>query len=192
MLLASDPSTFVDPFTNDGWGPSAEVVVEAERYPRVNRPYPAQVSGTRIGCQKLGGDPAFVDATAAHPRVLQMVEALVGGPVKRPHRNRGLYVNFPSTDEEASLGPHSDTMPAEVFGMVYLDDVPPNSGGTTIWPTSPQRLYPTLDAEHRCGFRPNPRYSPEFENILATVDPLEFVGSAGDVSTALRSTGSTA
>ena len=38
--------------------------------------------------------------------------------------------------------------------MVYLDTVPPKSGGTTIWPTSPQQLWDTLDSEHNCGFNP--------------------------------------
>ena len=49
------------------------------------------------------------------------------------------------------LGPHSDTQPGELFGFVYLDDVPPKSGGTCIWPTSPQRLYSCFENEQSYG-----------------------------------------
>ena len=38
----------------------------------------------------IGHDEAFVRATSAHPNVLHMAEALLGGPVKRPRRNRGI------------------------------------------------------------------------------------------------------
>jgi hypothetical protein len=40
---------------------------------------------------EIGHDPAFMDATCRHPNVLGMVESLLGGPVKLPTRNRGLY-----------------------------------------------------------------------------------------------------
>eukprot|EP01052_Picozoa_sp_SAG31_P022559 SAG31_NODE_1799_length_7241_cov_11.407029_4_plen_189_part_00 len=72
-------------------------------------------------------------------------------------------------------------MPAELFGMVYLSDVPPFSGGTTVWPTSPQLLWECLESEHNCGFNPNEKYSPMFEDIVTNVQPVEFVGGAGDV-----------
>jgi ectoine hydroxylase-related dioxygenase (phytanoyl-CoA dioxygenase family) len=121
-----------------------------------------------------------VAGTCAHPRVLRQVEALIGGPVKRPNRNRGAYVNFPRS-VEGQLGPHNDTMPAELFGMVYLDGVGPLSGGTTIWPGSHLELWPCVDTEHRCGFCPNARYSPTFGRIVRTVQPVEFVGGIGDV-----------
>ena len=141
---------------------------------------PVSYGDTNINWTQIGGQPDFVSVTSAHPNVLRMVQALIGGPVKRPHRNRGTYVHFPR-EEIGGLGPHNDTMPAELFGMVYLSDVPPRSGGTSIWPTSPQRLYQCLESEHRCGFNPNEKYSPEFEAILDEVKPVEFVGGAGDV-----------
>ena len=141
---------------------------------------PVSYGDTNINWTQIGGQPDFVSVTSAHPNVLRMVQALIGGPVKRPHRNRGTYVHFPR-EEIGGLGPHNDTMPAELFGMVYLSDVPPRSGGTSIWPTSPQRLYSCLESEHRCGFNPNEKYSPEFEAILEEVKPVEFVGGAGDV-----------
>ena len=37
----------------------------------------------------------FVSATSAHPNVLHVVESLLGGPVRTPNRNRGIYFIFP-------------------------------------------------------------------------------------------------
>ena len=38
----------------------------------------------------LGLRQDFLDASSAHPNVLHMVEAILGGPVKRPNSNRGV------------------------------------------------------------------------------------------------------
>lgn len=203
-LDRSDPATFVDVGPQrTGWGPPPDFGQEVERatgaairrtadqgplgkgrelgsIPGVNRPYPAGYRAGSIKWTDIGGWPSFNDATSAHPNVLSMVQALIGGPVKRPHRNRGIYPNFPSS-AQGGLGPHNDTQPSELFGFVYLDDVPPHTGGTTIWPTSPQRLWPCVDVEQSCGWLPNERYSRAMEEILETVSPVEFVGNAGDV-----------
>ena len=40
---------------------------------------------------EIGHDPEFMKATCRHPNVLGMVESLLGGPIKKPTRNRGLY-----------------------------------------------------------------------------------------------------
>jgi hypothetical protein len=40
---------------------------------------------------EIGHDPAFMSATCRHPKVLHLVESLLGGPIKLPSRNRGLY-----------------------------------------------------------------------------------------------------
>jgi hypothetical protein len=60
-------------------------------------------------------------------------------------------------------------------------DVTPRSGGTCIWPTSPQRLYRTLDHEQSHGFHPNASYLPALRAIIESVPPVEFVGGAGRV-----------
>ena len=67
--------------------------------PNVNRPFPAGYRNGSIKWTELGGQPAFNDATSAHPNILRMVQTLIGGPIKRPHRNRGLYLNFPASPE---------------------------------------------------------------------------------------------
>ena len=46
-----------------------------------------------------------------HPRMLHVVEALLGGPVRRPRRNRGVYSVFPVSGGKTRLGPHNDGNP---------------------------------------------------------------------------------
>ena len=104
----------------EGWGPNAELVAMATaagtdvRTGRamnveggVNRPYPAGYSDSSIKWPEIGGWPKFNAATSAHSNVLRMVQALIGGPVRRPHRNRGCYVHFPRAD--VRLVPHHCT-----------------------------------------------------------------------------------
>ena len=180
----SDRATWIDPTTRhqSGWGPSPAHAAETASAGLVVRPWPVGYGENSIEWTEIGGRPDFVDATSAHPDVLRMVESLVGGPLKRPHRNRGAKVHFPRAEvNSASLGPHNDSAPFELFGIVYLSDVPPHSGGTTIWPASPHALWECLDCEHRHGFNPNERYQPTFDSILQNTQPVEFVGGAGDV-----------
>lgn len=159
-LDRSDPSTWVDPTQRPGWVPPENLRwAEIERrtgasirrdpdatgkpelgsIPGVNRPYPAGFRNGSIKWTDVGGWPEFNDATSAHPAVLSTVQALIGGPIKRPHRNRGLYPNFPRSagsdylgSSESGLGPHNDTQPSELFGFVYLADVQPQSGVNTF------------------------------------------------------------
>ena len=141
----SDPSTWIDPQRHPDWGPSAEFAAEARAVGRVTRAYPAGYAAGNIRWAKVGGDPGYVRATSGHPNVLRMVQTLLGGPIKRPHRVRGQYVtavpcmvcvpfkasnrmlrryvHFPKTSEYLShtpplygLGVHNDFQPFELFG----------------------------------------------------------------------------
>lgn len=76
----------------------------------------------------LGSDQTWLADTSAHPNVLHMVEALIGGPVKVPTRNRGIYCMFPHADP-GNLGPHHDWHPFDLGGMAYISAVAPFSGG---------------------------------------------------------------
>ena len=51
-----------------------------------------------------------------------MIEALLGGPVKRPCRNRGVYSVFPNPNKSASLGPHVDGNHNEMMCVTLLRD----------------------------------------------------------------------
>lgn len=128
----------------------------------------------------IGHDPGFVEATSAHPRMLYMLETLLGGPVKRPRRNRGIYAVFPLDPEGSAsqLGPHMDQSMTEMSAVTYLEDVPPNSGGFTIYPTSPQLLYPT--SAQALNWVATERSRAVMDHIKSEVQPFEFTGQAGD------------
>ena len=129
----------------------------------------------------IGHDEAFVAATSAHPRVLHMTEVLLGGPVKRPRRNRGIYSIFPrdQSSPASRLGPHMDQNMTEMMAVMYLEDVDPLSGGFTIYPASAQRLYPT--SSQALNWAPTERSQQVMDDIVTNAQPLEFVGKAGDV-----------
>ena len=129
----------------------------------------------------IGHDPAFVRATSAHPNVLYMVEALLGGPIKLPRRNRGIYSVFPRLpdDPETKLGPHMDQSMTEMQVVTYIDDVEPRGGGFTIFPTSPQSLYPT--SQQAYNWVATEASTEVMDHIKANVRPIEFCGKAGDV-----------
>ena len=129
----------------------------------------------------IGHDPAFVEVTSAHPSVLHMAEALLGGPVKRPRRNRGIYAIFPRdpSGPASKLGPHMDQSMTEMIVITYLQDVEPGSGGYTFYPTSPQLLYPT--SEQALNWVTTNESKNAMDSIKTNVQPIEFTGKAGDV-----------
>ena len=67
----------------------------------------------------------------------------------------------------------------ELMVVTYLDDVAPQSGGFTIWPGSPQALYPTSEQAH--NWVATDRSKGAFDEVMAQVQPVEFTGKAGDV-----------
>ena len=126
---------------------------------------------------------------AAHPNVLHMVEALLGGPVKRPTANRGVYSIFPRldtpvgkhTDEETlrkRLNPHIDSHPFQLGGVLYLSETRERSGCNTLWPGSHQTIYPTIAQEH--NFVPRETFGAAMRQVRATIQPVEITASAGD------------
>ncbi len=129
----------------------------------------------------IGHDEELVAATSAHPAVLAMSELLMGGPVKKPYRNRGIYSVFPRDDDypDTGLGPHMDQNICELMAVTYLQDVPPNSGGFTIYPGSAQRLYPTSEQAH--NWVATDASGVVMDDIKTNVTPIEFTGKAGDV-----------
>ena len=199
-MSRDDPGTWVSPgrhwpkdnrwgLANDWMGSSPwpapdELRVGADIGERVGRlPYKLtrDIGNDVWRWHGIGHDPAFVAATSAHPNVLYMAEALMGGPVKRPHRNRGIYSVFPRYDSDpvTKLGPHMDDNTTEMIVVTYLEDVEPWSGGFTIFPASPQLLYPT--SAQALNWVETKQSKAAIEAIMADVQPIEFTGKAGDV-----------
>lgn len=64
--------------------------------------------------------------------MLYMIEALLGGPVKRPCRNRGIYSVFPNPSKPGSLGPHVDGNHNEMMCVTLVRDVEPRGVRLTL------------------------------------------------------------
>ena len=169
---------------NQSWPWSAEERAGANLGERVGR-VPHKLTRDRGNYvwrwHGIGHDPGFVKATSAHPNMLHMVEAILGGPVKLPQRNRGIYSVFPQLpdDPETALGPHMDQNMTEIQAVTYMDDVGPKCGGFTIYPSSPQLLYPT--SQQAYNFVATGASLEVMDHIKENIQPIEFCGSAGDV-----------
>jgi hypothetical protein len=123
-IRRDDPDSWVDVDTHEDWETQTpegfERTMDNRGYRGVGQP-----GWTRHG---LGTDPAFLAATAHHPAAFRVVEALIGGPIAVPQRNRGVYAIFPTT-QESPLGPHVDSHTFECQMVTYLGPVGDDSGG---------------------------------------------------------------
>ena len=132
----------------------------------------------------IGTEPFFVDKIGNHPRMRQVVSGFVGSPVKRLQRVRGVYTKFPpSPDVEDGLAPHTDHTAAQLAAMVFVDEVPPQCGGFTIWPGSHRLLHPHWDTVQGTSIGEDrvDGFCEARDAALREIVPLEFPGNAGDV-----------
>lgn len=142
-------------------------------------PYNLDCAGHVWRWHGIGHDEDFVRATSAHPKMLHMIEALMGGPVRRPRRNRGIYTVFPR-EKATSMGPHHDGGGCgELMAVTPVMPVLPRSGGFTIWPGSHRLFYET--SEQALNWVPTERSKEVMNRVKATVEPVEFCGNPGDV-----------
>jgi hypothetical protein len=123
----------------------------------------------------------FLDSTSRHPRMLAQVWAFTGNEVMIPRRNRGIYAIFPRNPQHTTpgFGPHLDSHTFQICGMLYLDDVLPNAGGTTYWSGSHKLLYPAFEQEY--NFLPSDSYGEAHQRARESCVPVEVTGRAGDV-----------
>ena len=154
----------------------------------------------------IGHDPAFMAATCRHPSILRMVESLLGGPIKLPTRNRGIYTVWPQSEPELSLGPHVDSQSEELLATTIFGDVTASDGGFTFWPGSHTSMWyvtPNFQYEihHLCcefhnsqcevgpyryasdeeiNWVQNDSFGDRMAKIRADTTPLIFTGGCGD------------
>ena len=123
----NDPETWVGPFT-----PEEENVDKSN-----NR------RGFRWNFREPGGEAWMVQLLATDPNVWGMAEQLLGkGNLVQPDRVRGIYCTLPYGDvPKKSIGCHVDAHPFHLGAVGYIDDVPPEGGGFTVWPGSHQVFY---------------------------------------------------
>ncbi len=198
--VRDDPGTWISPGRywprDNRWG-LKDNWMGSHPWPGPTDPRPGANMGERVGrlpfkltrdrandvwrWHGIGHDPAFVEVSAAHPRVLHMVELLLGGPVKRPRRSRGIYALFPKDPSEPAsrLGPHMDDNPTELLVSMILEDIDPREGGFTLYPGSAQMLYPT--SAQALNWVATEHSPAAMDDIKANVQPIEFTGKAGDV-----------
>ena len=204
-MKPDDPATWVAPGRHwpkdNRWG-LADNWMGQGPWPAAADPRPGADIGERVGrlAHKLsisssdagggndawrwhgaGHDPALVDVTSGHRKMLHMVELLLGGPVKLPHRHRGIYSIFPADENTgpSELATHMDANVTELMAVTYLEDVGPQAGGFTVYPTSAHALYHT--SEQALNWVPTKRSKAAYGDIMANVQPVEFIGKAGDV-----------
>lgn len=131
-----------------------------------------------------GREDSMLDVTANHPRVRGVVKQFLGERLERAERVRGVYLVLPkSPSVEGRLGPHVDHSAAQLSAMVLIDEIPARTGGFTVWPGSHLRLHRYWTSCQGAHFndRIKNEFDEEFKSILRNIDPVEFVGEAGDV-----------
>ena len=173
VLARDDPSTWIDE--------------PQKRWPRsvVREIGILQGTGWKMRSPgHYGREAAVLDVTANHPHVQAVVNQFLGGPVERCERVRGIYVVLPKQPQsDGRLGPHVDHAAAQLCAMVLVDEIPPATGGFTVWPRSHLRLHRYWTSCQGAHFNKaiKHEFDQEFRDILMDTDPVEFVGSAGDV-----------
>ena len=126
----------------------------------------------------IGHDEAFLAATSRHPKVLSIVESLLGGPIHRPNRNRGLYTIWPSSEAKLTLGPHVDSQGEELLATTLLGDVGHHDGPFTFWPGSHALMWNASDQE--TNWLQNENFLPLMQQCKASIRPRTFTGACGD------------
>jgi len=122
----------------------------------------------------------MVQLLPKNPIVWGIAEQLLGaGTLPEPERVRGIYNILPEGDApEQPYRCHVDQHPFNLGVVAYIDNVPPNGGGFTVWPGSHRIFYPTFATEYT--FTP----TDAAQAAVAAVQQQAYVdcyGAAGDV-----------
>lgn len=135
--------------------------------------------------EQFGTEPSLLDLTARHPNVLRVVRQFIGEPLRATRRARGIYAVFPKPAErQQRLGVHADLVPSHITAMVMLADVPPRSGGFTVWPGTHRAFHPFWNTEHGAQMDDEKQLAGFVETrnrLVQDVVPVECSGKAGDV-----------
>ncbi|MCY4129819.1 MAG: phytanoyl-CoA dioxygenase family protein [Gammaproteobacteria bacterium] len=173
VMSREDPTSWVDE-PHERWpiGAAARIGVLQHSAWKMRSPH------------RYGREESLLKVTANHPRVRAVVKQFLGERLERAERVRGVYVVLPkSPSVEGRLGPHVDHSAAQLSAMVLIDEIPPRTGGFTVWPGSHARLHRYWTSCQGAHFnqRIKNEFDEEFKAILRDIVPVEFVGEAGDV-----------
>ena len=144
--------------------------------------------GHTVKLHDLGNADYLMDLVPNHPRVRAVAKAILGDDLKPSERTRGVYAVFPSAAEfdpddpgrlTRPLGPHTDQVCQQLNACAYLDDVPPRSGGFTVYPGSHRIMFRAHRFE--ANWSPLPDFRDAMRRVVAEIEPVEFAGGKGDV-----------
>ncbi|MCY4095920.1 MAG: phytanoyl-CoA dioxygenase family protein [Gammaproteobacteria bacterium] len=147
------------------------------------------VHGRTVKMHEIGSESFLVDLVPNNPRIREIARRLLADNLKKSERTRGVYAFFPSerlTGEEmekrmngASLGPHTDRVCQQLNVCAYLDDVPPRSGGFTVYPGSHRIMFRAH--RYEANWSPTDAFNDAMREVVAKITPVEFAGLQGDV-----------
>jgi len=128
--------------------------------------------------------PWLIDLLAGNPALRAAAAQLLGPMLEEAERVRGIYCVFPEGNvPERPVRLHVDQHPFHLGAVGYIDDVPANGGGFTVWPGSHKRFYHSfrtaytfhpVETDH--DFREG-----EAWQEVSRQEPVGTFGRAGDV-----------
>ena len=147
------------------------------------------VHGRTVKMHEIGNQRFLLDLVPNNPRIREIARAMLADKLKTSERTRGIYALFPSEQlglgeigkrlSGASLGPHTDRVCQQLNVCAYLDDVPPRSGGFTVYPGSHRIMFKAH--QYEANWSPTDSFNDALREVVTTITPVEFAGQQGDV-----------
>ena len=136
----------------------------------------------------IGHLQVFLELLPNNDKVQHIAKHLLGPNLRVSKRTRGVYALFPRqeattlTETHLSgnmLGPHSDRVCQQLNLCTYLDEVPPRSGGFTVYPGS-HKIMSHAHAE-QSNWSPLANFADYIKQVVREIKPVELKGEPGDV-----------
>ena len=130
--------------------------------------------------RSIGREGWMVRMLATDPSIWKIVEQLLGkGDVRVPETIRGIYCRLPEGNSpEQAPGCHTDKHAFHLGLVGYIDDVPPNGGGFTVWPKSHRVFYYNHRTRHTS--EQTEEYATDL-TFFKRQSPVDCHGEAGDI-----------
>jgi len=130
--------------------------------------------------RELGSEDWMLRLLPKNPSVWHMAEQLLGkGTLAEPQRVRGIYCIMPEGEiPDRTYGCHVDGHPFHLGVVGYIDDVPPNGGGFTVWPKSHRTFYYDFFSQYK--HEPKPEHAEHLKSIKQQ-PYVDCYGNAGDI-----------
>lgn len=193
-LLATVPAAEesnwqLDPNQPDSWrSPQWGEMPPAEKSGFFEGRQRTVASGHAVKMHEIGDQKFLLDLVPNNPKIYSIAQQLLADRLKPIERTRGVYALFPARRDQRfrdswirgrALGPHTDRVCQQLNVCAYLDEVPPRSGGFTVYPGSHRLMFNAHTFE--ANWSPNAQFQDAMQQVVASIKPVEFVGEQGDV-----------